>query len=76
MAKQWSDVELWAMAEQLSGIMDALKHGERAPAAPARYRAQAELPLGHGGNVIPFPRRRPSNETSDLRRFMDLPTGS
>lgn len=57
MSKQWSDVELWALAEQLSGIMDALKHGD--PGPHPSFKSQPELPLGPGGNVIAFdPSRR------------------
>lgn len=58
---KWTDAELWAMAEQLSGIMDALRSGER---PRAQFKSQAELPLGHGGNVIPFPRRNIRYETA------------
>jgi len=46
--ERWTDGLLWALAEKLSGrIEGAAAHAKPPP-------LQAELPLGPGGNVVPF----------------------
>ena len=45
---EWSEEELWALAETLSARMDAIEEGR---AREVGY-GQNELPLGPGGNVV------------------------
>lgn len=50
MAKEWDEVMLWALAEELSTRMDAV----REQGAENAKKKQRELDLGPGGNIIDF----------------------